>query len=367
MLSVDGVRPAPRPRRLPDPRGRPRARPGHHADGGRRHHARPAGRRPGRGGGRPVVPAPADAAPSPLRRHHGRQPREHAVRRTAPRPRVATRSPPTRACATGCGPPASTRSPWRTTTPATTASVALVQTVDRLRRRQAAAVRRRPQPGRGASAGAGERATGWTSASSASTPSARPPRPVRGRREPARSACRSAPGRSTGPSSTGCSATSGGSRRLRRRDGGDAALGRRSTPSGPLPIQDVRRAAAGPRRGRPRGRRPPALGAGRLAGRRQPGRAVARQLHLRHDDARDQRGAGARGDVLGRRAQGRRVRALPDRRRTTRRAWCRTTRRSGCSRTSGGSADSAQPVPDDPADPAQLRGVDDGGHVRAEW
>ena len=91
-----GRAPAARPRRLPDPGGRSRARPGHHADRGRRHHARPAGRRAGRGGGRPVVPAPADAAPPPLRRHHRRQPREHALDRRLRPPRAATRSPPTR-------------------------------------------------------------------------------------------------------------------------------------------------------------------------------------------------------------------------------------------------------------------------------
>ena len=49
VLSVDGHRPAARPRRLPDPGGRSRARPGHHADRRRRHHARPPGRRAGRG------------------------------------------------------------------------------------------------------------------------------------------------------------------------------------------------------------------------------------------------------------------------------------------------------------------------------
>ena len=84
--------------------------------------------------GRPVVPAPADAAAPALRRHHRRQPREHAVHAgSAHAGRRLVRGRP-RGAAAGCGRRASTRSAWPTTTRATTASASLVQTVDLLRR-----------------------------------------------------------------------------------------------------------------------------------------------------------------------------------------------------------------------------------------
>ncbi len=201
-----GRAPAARPGRLPDPGGRPGPRPGHHPDRGGRRHARPAGRRAGRGGGRPVVPAPADAAPPPLRRHHRRQPREHALDGRLPHPgrRLVRRRPAGREGA--CGRRASTRSRWRTTTPATTA-----------RPRWCRPSTGSPTPACARSARAatwptpaGPRSSSGTASASASwgsTPSARPRRPVLASRVRARSACRSARGRSTGPSSTACSRT----------------------------------------------------------------------------------------------------------------------------------------------------------------
>ena len=153
VLSVDGRDPLRDPDRLPDPGGRPRARPGHHADRRRRHHARPSGRRPGRGGGRPVVPAPADAAPPALRRHHRRQPREHAVDGGSADPgrRLVRRRP--RGAAAACGPRASTRSGLANNHAGDYGE--RVAGADRrpARPSRTAAVRRGPRPGRRPPAG----------------------------------------------------------------------------------------------------------------------------------------------------------------------------------------------------------------------
>ena len=239
--------------------------PGHHAHRRRRHHARPPGRRAGRGGGRPGVPAPADAAPprapptSPSATWRAR------CRRTAAHPgRRLVRRRPAR-CAPGCGRPGSTRSAWPTTTPATTATRALVQTV----RPAARGAGLRPF-GAGADLAAGAAAGGGRAAR----------RPLRLPRRSTRSARRrrSAPGRPgaisvsmpprTGPldraeldrSSATCAASTAG-----WTWSPCCRTGARSTPSARSRSRSTSAGELVARRRRPRRRRAPALGAGRLA------------------------------------------------------------------------------------------------------
>ena len=122
VLSVEGVHPLRDPDDYPIRAAGPDPGRVTTLDGGRRHHARPTGRRAGRGGGRPVVPAPADAAPPPLRRHHRRQPREHAVHGRVPHPGRRLVRGRSRRSQRAAGRGLRRARTWPTTTPATSAS-----------------------------------------------------------------------------------------------------------------------------------------------------------------------------------------------------------------------------------------------------
>ena len=298
-------------------------------------------------------------------RHHRRQPREHALRRTAPPPRAATRSPPTRGSRRGCGRAGFDALSLANNHAGDYGETALVQTVDRLADAGLRAVRRRPRPGRRAAA----------RGASSGTASLRLRRVQRHRRDPrgrpgpararARSACRRAPGRSTGPSSTACSSDV---RRLARRVDVVVVLPHWGDAVHRAPVADpgVRRAPARPAPA------PTSSSAGTRTGCRAPrSSATALVVHSLGNFVFDMDftpetngGPGAGGDVLGRRAQGASTSCPTGSAPTSRRAWCRATRRTRMfanfwrfSEPRAATSQMTRP------DPAELRRVDDGRHV----
>ena len=131
VATVEGIDPLRPAGGLPPAGAGPGAAGADHAAGGRRHHAGPGGGRPEPAiRSRPLRPLP----PAPVRRRpHRRQPGEHPVRRRRRRSRATTRSRPRPASCPGWRRWASTRCRWPTTTPATSATGALLATVGAVR------------------------------------------------------------------------------------------------------------------------------------------------------------------------------------------------------------------------------------------
>ena len=281
--TVDGVDPLRDPDDYPIQVAGPAPRPGHHADGRRRHHARPRVGDRAAAEGDPSYPLRPMAAPA-ARRPTSRSATSRArCPTTARRPRAATRSRPTRGSCAGLR------------AAGFDALVAGQQPRRRLRR-----------PSAGADRCTGCRAGGLRDRSA---PAATWPRRAsrrwstrngvrfgflglqRHRRDP-RGRARVSRARSsvsmpprTGPLDraelAGCSTTYDASPAASTSWSVMPHWGTQYTDR-PEPIQDyvARRLVA--RRRRPGRRRPPALGAGRLAGRRRARRQLAGQLRLRH-------------------------------------------------------------------------------------